>query len=65
MKKSSSQIKKDIITACKILSHLGLVKGFGHVSARIPDSDLFMKIKRKTFIEFISLRLLIKHSTFG
>ena len=46
MKKSSSQIKKDIITACKILSHLGLVKGFGHVSARIPNSDLFILTPR-------------------
>ncbi len=46
MKKRSSQIKKDIITACKILSYQGLVKGFGHVSARIPDSDLFILTPR-------------------
>lgn len=46
MKKTPGQIKKTIITACKILSHLGLVKGFGHVSARIPDSDLFILTPR-------------------
>jgi len=46
MKKTPGQIKKDIIAACKILSHLGLVKGFGHVSARIPDSDLFILTPR-------------------
>ncbi len=46
MKKTPCQIKKDIIAACKILSHLGLVKGFGHVSARIPDSDLFILTPR-------------------
>ncbi len=46
MKKTPGQIKKDIITTCKILSHLGLVKGFGHVSARIPNSDLFILTPR-------------------
>ncbi len=46
MKKTPGQIKKDIIAACKILSHFGLVKGFGHVSARIPDSDLFILTPR-------------------
>ncbi len=30
------QIKEDILTACKILDGEGLVKGFGHMSARLP-----------------------------
>ena len=42
MDKSVSRLKRDLITACKILSAEGLVKGFGHVSARIPNSDLFL-----------------------
>lgn len=37
-----NQLRKDIISASRILSHLKLVEGFGHVSARIPGSDLFL-----------------------
>ena len=37
-----NQLKKDIVSASRILSHLRLVEGFGHVSARIPDSDRFL-----------------------
>ncbi|HSE90744.1 MAG TPA: class II aldolase/adducin family protein [Candidatus Binatia bacterium] len=40
--KSTSRLKKDIISACRVLSHEQLVKGFGHISARIPDSNLFL-----------------------
>ncbi len=36
------QLKKDIISASRILSHLKLVEGFGHVSARIPGNDRFL-----------------------
>ena len=36
------QLKKDVISACRILSHQKLVEGFGHVSARIPGSDRFI-----------------------
>ena len=35
-----------MISACRILSHENLVQGFGHVSARIPDSDLFLLTPR-------------------
>jgi ribulose-5-phosphate 4-epimerase/fuculose-1-phosphate aldolase len=44
--KSTRQLKKDIISACRILSHKKLIEGFGHVSARIPDSDLFLMTPR-------------------
>jgi ribulose-5-phosphate 4-epimerase/fuculose-1-phosphate aldolase len=44
--KSVRRLKKDIISACRILSHKKLVEGFGHVSARIPDSDLFLMTPR-------------------
>jgi L-ribulose-5-phosphate 4-epimerase len=40
------QLKKDMISACRILSHEKLVAGFGHVSARIPDSDFFLLTPR-------------------
>lgn len=42
MKKNLSQLRKTLITACRILSQQGLVHGFGHVSARVPDSASFL-----------------------
>jgi HCOMODA/2-hydroxy-3-carboxy-muconic semialdehyde decarboxylase len=36
------QLKKDVVSACRILSRQKLVQGFGHVSARIIDSDQFI-----------------------
>ena len=36
------QLRKDIVSASRIVSHLRLVEGFGHISARIPDSDRFL-----------------------
>lgn len=33
------QLKRDILVACKILDNEGLVKGFGHVSARVPGNE--------------------------
>ena len=39
-------IKTDVIFACRILSQEKLVAGFGHVSARIPASDLFLLTPR-------------------
>jgi ribulose-5-phosphate 4-epimerase/fuculose-1-phosphate aldolase len=46
MKKSIADLKKNIILACRILSHEGLVQGFGHLSVRIPESDLFLLTPR-------------------
>lgn len=40
--KAVVDFKKELVWACKILAHQRLVQGFGHVSARIPDSDLFL-----------------------
>jgi len=45
-KEVAARIKKNLVTACRILSREGLVRGFGHVSARIPDSDLFLLTPR-------------------
>ncbi|MBM2806388.1 MAG: class aldolase/adducin family protein [Deltaproteobacteria bacterium] len=36
------QLKRDVIGASRILSQQKLVEGFGHVSARIADSDRFI-----------------------
>jgi ribulose-5-phosphate 4-epimerase/fuculose-1-phosphate aldolase len=39
---STAQLRTDVISAARVLSHQRLVEGFGHVSARIPNSDLFL-----------------------
>ena len=40
------QLRKDIVSACRILSHEKLVEGFGHVSARNPNSQRFVMTPR-------------------
>jgi L-ribulose-5-phosphate 4-epimerase len=41
-----ASLKKDLIAACRILSHEELVRGFGHVSARIPGTKRFLLTPR-------------------
>ncbi|HWP24369.1 MAG TPA: class II aldolase/adducin family protein [Candidatus Binatia bacterium] len=43
---AAEPLKKDIVSACRILSHKKLVEGFGHVSVRIPGSKLFLMTPR-------------------
>lgn len=43
---NEEQIRRDLISACRILTDKKLVEGFGHVSARIPDTDLFILTPR-------------------
>lgn len=40
------QIRKDIVSACRILTYKKLVEGFGHVSVRIPGTDRFLLTPR-------------------
>jgi L-ribulose-5-phosphate 4-epimerase len=46
MKNTLVDLKKDLIAACRILSHEELVRGFGHVSARIPGTNRFLLTPR-------------------
>jgi L-ribulose-5-phosphate 4-epimerase len=46
MKNNIASLKKDLIAACRILSHEELVRGFGHVSARIPGTYRFLLTPR-------------------
>jgi ribulose-5-phosphate 4-epimerase/fuculose-1-phosphate aldolase len=39
-------IRKDIVSACRILTYKKLVEGFGHVSARIPGTERFLLTPR-------------------
>jgi L-ribulose-5-phosphate 4-epimerase len=41
-----NQLKQDLVSACRILSQKKLVEGFGHVSARIVDTELFLLTPR-------------------
>ena len=41
-----AELKKTLIDACRILSHEELGRGFGHVSARVPGTDLFLLTPR-------------------
>jgi L-ribulose-5-phosphate 4-epimerase len=41
-----SALKQDIVSACRILSSKKLVEGFGHISARIPNTELFLLTPR-------------------
>jgi L-ribulose-5-phosphate 4-epimerase len=52
------QLNEDIIAAARILSREGLVQGFGHVSARIPDSDLFV-ITPRVSLELVEANQLV------
>lgn len=46
MEADADRLKTDVISACRILSQRGLVEGFGHVSARLPNSDRFILTPR-------------------
>ena len=39
-------LRRDMVSACRILVRKKLVEGFGHVSARIPGSDFFLLTPR-------------------
>jgi L-ribulose-5-phosphate 4-epimerase len=52
------QLNEDVIAAARILSREGLVQGFGHVSARIPDSDLFV-ITPRVSLELVEATQLV------
>ncbi|MGH7794021.1 MAG: class II aldolase/adducin family protein [Candidatus Binatia bacterium] len=41
-----SGLRQDVISACQILSRKKLVEGFGHVSARLPNTELFLMTPR-------------------
>ncbi len=41
-----SSLKRDLVSACRILSQKKLVEGFGHISARIPNTELFLITSR-------------------
>lgn len=39
-----SELKRKLVTACHILDREGITDGYGHVSARVPDTAAFLTI---------------------
>ena len=48
--KKIQQLKDDLIAAAQILIHRGLCEAFGHVSARIPETELFIITPQSSLI---------------
>jgi HCOMODA/2-hydroxy-3-carboxy-muconic semialdehyde decarboxylase len=44
---SSEELRAEVITACRVLSHFRIVEGFGHVSARIPGANRILMTPRR------------------
>ena len=44
---SSTELRAEVLTACRVLTHFRIVEGFGHVSARIPGSDRILFTPRR------------------
>ncbi|MDP2619292.1 MAG: class II aldolase/adducin family protein [Hyphomicrobiales bacterium] len=45
---SSPELRAELLSACRVLTHFRIVEGFGHVSARIPDAERVLITRRKT-----------------
>jgi ribulose-5-phosphate 4-epimerase/fuculose-1-phosphate aldolase len=43
----SPELRAEVISACRVLSHFRIVEGFGHVSARVPGADRILMTPRK------------------
>jgi ribulose-5-phosphate 4-epimerase/fuculose-1-phosphate aldolase len=43
---SPPELRAQMLTACRVLTHFRIVEGFGHVSARIPGTDRILMTPR-------------------
>src|SRR5258707_1187477 len=44
---SSPELRAEVLTACRVLTHFRIVEGFGHVSARIAGAERILITPRK------------------
>ena len=44
---SSAALRAEMLIACRVLTHFRIVEGFGHVSARIPGTELILMTPRR------------------
>lgn len=42
MSSSLDNLKRELVTACRILANEQVIDAFGHISVRIPDADCFL-----------------------
>ena len=45
---STPDLRAQVLDACRVLSHVRIVEGFGHVTARVPGSDYILITPRKS-----------------
>jgi ribulose-5-phosphate 4-epimerase/fuculose-1-phosphate aldolase len=43
---STSELRAEVVAACKVLSHFRIVEGFGHVSARVGNDRVLITPRR-------------------
>ena len=44
---SSPELRGEVVTACRVLTHFRIAEGFGHVSARVPASGRILITPRR------------------
>jgi ribulose-5-phosphate 4-epimerase/fuculose-1-phosphate aldolase len=44
---STAELRAEVITACRVLTHFRIAEGFGHVSVRVPDTNRLLITPRK------------------
>ena len=44
---SSRELRAEVITACRVLTHFRIAEGFGHVSVRVPGTDRILITPRR------------------
>ncbi len=44
---SSAELRAEVLTACRVLTHFRIAEGFGHVSARVPDAERILITPRR------------------
>ncbi len=44
---STPELRAEILTACRVMSRLRMVEGFGHVSTRVPDNERIVMTPRR------------------
>src|SRR5829696_9032098 len=44
---SSAELRAEVLTACRVLTHFRIAEGFGHISVRIPGTERFLITPRR------------------
>jgi L-fuculose-phosphate aldolase len=44
---SSPELRAEVVTACRVLTHFRIVEGFGHISVRVPGADRILFTPRR------------------